>query len=932
MSQRNHYPVKPIVAVVGALALWVAALNASARQEAPQGQPEGAKPHAVGAAQDAPAPAEAAPQEPVPTEPVPTEPAATEPAATEPAPETQPEDAKDEYAEPMVAERLYELAQARLREANVTEPMWRQAAALLQAAAKMTPRDPRFPRLLVEARLKVGDPEGAIAALTAYRKVDPADRVAQIQLIDLYAEQMQTADARLEYLRDLLGRESIPPEVRSHVAAACVPLLLERSQEDAESMIRQALELFPLNPEALRWQYQLLPQDAAPAQRAAVLTAMLRSNPAQPGVATDLADVIASAGLAKESLEWYSIALRLYPRMGLPYPGGFVADAGTALLLSGQSQPLDAMLAAYIQARPGDADAWFLRLVKEKAAAQKLDRKLIDEAWNALSGNLAEVCAAVGGSGNAGAAPPPAAPPASAAPVVPAVPGAPPSAAAAPTTRPTATAADAMAAAKRVKAGESPDLRPALVAALSDLAWLELFFAEDADAAANWVGALRELLPADDVTLARSEGWLDLLAGRTQQARTRLGAVSETDPLAAIGMVRLSSKDAGGEAEAAELAKRLLSNYRTGLAGAMVWSAFRDRGIKTPEHGGAADLRAELDKFPRDWMQILDKPDAYYEVGADVVKVAHRFHEPMFGRITIRNKTDYDLTIGTGGVIRPDLWFDAKITGLVNRNFPGVAYDRIARQVVLRARESTVQYVRIDQGALAATLEENPSASAQVNASVVLNPSPTTAGVGPGPAGVRKSFGKSLVRSGFALTQSVARRRLTAQLSGGAPPERVLALDLLAAYFRLLAQQKELDPAMRALGSDFIAAIAASRNDPSKPVAIWATYLTARISPDERPAAIDALLANQGWPARLLAVLAAVDLGSERQAEIATRLAEGDADPSVKGFAAATLDVLRSQPTTQPATADADAAPARAREGTGTSGPTLPTEEPTPVR
>ena len=914
MSQRNRYPVKPIVALVGALALWFAALNASARQEVPA---EGAKPQAEAPPADAPV-AEPAPTEPVPTEPVPPE----------TAPETQPGAAaeQDKYVEPMIAERLYELAQSRLREANVTEPMWRQAAALLQAASKVNPRDPRFPRLLVEARLKVGDTDGAIAALTAYRKVDPADRVAQIQLIDLYAGQMQTADAQLEYLRDLLGRESIPAEVRSHVAAECVPLLLERSEEDAMAMLRQALDLYPLNPQALRLQYDLLPPDATPAQRGAVLATMLRSNPAQPDVVTELADVMAAAGLGKESLEWYSIALRQYPRSGQTYPPGFLADAGTQLLTSGQSQPLDALLAAYLQARPGDADAWFLRLVKEKAAAQKVDRKVIDEAWNALSGNLAEVCSATSGVPKTepprNAAPPPAG---AAAPGTPATPGAP--GAPAPTTRPTATAADAMAAAKRVKAGESSELQPALVAALSDLAWLELFFAEDADAAANWVGPLRELLPPENVTLARLDGWLDLVAGRTQQARTKLGSVSETDPLAAIGMVRLSSKDAGGEAEAAELAKRLLSNHRTGLAGAMVWSALRDRGIKPPEHPGADELRAELDKFPRDWMQILEKPDAYYDVTADVVKVAHRFHEPMLGRITIHNKTDYDLTIGTDGVIRPDLWLDAKITGLVNKSFPGVAYDRIARQVVLKARDYAVQYVRVDQGALADALEQNPSASAQVNASVLLNPSPTASGVGPGPAGQRKTFSRSFVRSGFALAQPVARRRLMAQVSGGTAGERVLALDLLAAYVRMFAQQKELDPAMRALASDFVATVATSRNDTSKPVAAWATYLTARINPDERAGAVDALLAHDGWPGRLLAVLAAVDLGPQRQAEIATSLAEGDPDPTVKEFAAATLDVLRSQPATQPATAEAEAAPAQAREG-GASSPSVPTEPP----
>ena len=938
MSQRRSQSVKPIVAIVAGLSLWFAALNASARQQeqpgGEQAQPQAAEPAAPDGEQvPAPDAADAG------------APPATEPSEPVPGQSAEAPSQKNEYVEPLLAERLYELAQARLREAEVTEPMWRQAAALLGAAARINPKDPRFPRLLAEARMKLADTDGAIAALTDYRKIDPADRVAQIQLIDLYAEQMQTADARLEYLRDVLGRESIPAEVRSHVAAACVPLLRERSDEEASEMVARALELSPLNPQALRYQYELLPPDATPAARATALMAMVRSNPAQPEVVTDLAGVIAATGLGRESLEWYSIAMRLYPRMGLPLPPRFVADAGAQLLVSGQAQALDGLIGAYLQARPEDPDAWFIRLAKEKAAGQKVERRFIDEAWNALSGNLAEVCKGISGGNAAAGGDNPTAAPATPAPGIPApagrpsTPPAPPVGAQAPAAgaRPTATAADAMAAAKRVKAGDAQDLQPALAGALSDLAWLELFFAEDADAAGNWVAALREVLPAESVMLARLQGWLDLVAGRSEQAKEKLGPIAERDPLAALGMVRLAAKDAGGQAAADEQAKHLLATHRTGLAAAMVWADLRERNVKVDEHAGADDLRAEMDKFPRDWMQILDKPDAYYDVAADVVKVAHRFREPMFGRVTLRNKTDYDLTIGTAGIIRPDLWVDAKISGLLNRNFPGVAYDRIARHVVLPARQSFAQYVRVDQGALADTLEENPSASAQINASVLLNPQPTSGGVGPGPAGQRKSFGKSFVRSGFALMQPMARRRLMSQVNGGASGERILALDLLAAYCRVFAQQKELDDATRALAAEFVTAIATSRDDRTPTVALWATYLTARINPQERAAAIDALLSHEGWPARVLAVLAAVDLGPERQTEIATRVAEGDADATVEEFAAATLDVIRSLPSTQPATADADggATPARAQEGASPTGPALLPEAPagpTPIR
>lgn len=903
MSQPDPRPVKKICVVLAALALGLTALAASARQqdEPPQPGVQTAQPPA----NEAQAPADAPPVDAPATQP-----------SSDPAGEAV-------LIEPALAERMFEMAQALLRQQDVTEPMWRQAGALLHAASRLSPKDQRFHRLLIESRLKVGDTDGAIDALSAYRKVDPGDRIAQIQLIDLYATRIQTADARLAYLRDLLDRPSIPEEVRSHVATAAAQLLLERSHDDAAAMVEESLKLFSLNPDALQLKFEMLEPGAPPAARAAVLMAMLRSNAAQPNVVNELARVLGDAGMAKDSLEWYSVAMKLYPRTGQAFPEGFVADAGAQVLLSGQAPQLDVLLSAYLQARPGDADGWFLKLIKEKAAPGKVERKSIDEAWNALSANLSEVCAAIAGAAgaaagtDAGAAQPAPASPGASAPGVSdratSAPGAGvPGATAA--TKP-ATAADALAAARQIKSGGATEWEPALVSTLTDLAWLELYFGEDAAAATNWVAALREVLPADSLTLARLDGWLDLVAGRADDARAKLTPIADRDPLAAVGVVRLAAKDAGGEAAAAEQATKLLTTYRSGLVGAMVWSALRDRDIKPPEAEGAADVRAELGKFPRDWMEIVNQPEAYYEILADVGKVAHKYREPMLGRITLRNKTDYDLTIGPDGIIRPDLWFDARTSGLVNQSFPGVAYDRVARQVVLRARETIAQIVRIDQGALAEALEQNPSASAQINSNVLTNPAPTPSGVGPGPAGLRRGFNKAFVRSGFALSQTPARKRVIKEIQSGQPAEKIRGLDLLAGYVRMFARQKQLDDSMRVLAIEFVNTIAASRTDANKPVSIWARYLSARLEQNQRGAAVDSLLADDAWPARMLGLIAAAELGPERQAELAGKLAEQDPEPTVKAYAAAMADLLRSRPATQPA-----AGAASPVQGTGQPG------------
>jgi hypothetical protein len=357
----------------------------------------------------------------------------------------------------------------------------------------------------------------------------------------------------------------------------------------------------------------------------------------------------------------------------------------------------------------------------------------------------------------------------------------------------------------------------------------------------------------------------------------------------------------------------------------MVWSALKDRNIKVPDAEGAAEVKAKLEKFPRDWMEINNQPEAYYEVMADVGRVAHRFREPMFGRITLRNKTDFDITVGPDGVLHPDLWFDAKTAGLVNKQFPGVAYDRITGNVVLRGRSVMQQVVRIDQGPLSELLDQNPSASAQIGANVLTNPAPTASGVGPGPAGQRRGFNKSFVRSGFALSQPVARKRLVQQIQTGQPGDKIEGLDLLAAYVRMFQRQPQVDAATRTLAGDFVTVIGAARDDASKPVGLWAKYLVAEITDAGREAAVDALLKDEAWPARLLGVVAAADVGAERQAEVANKMAQ-DPEPAVKQYAAATADYLKTRPATQPATqpaTPAEAPPAPPVRGAGST-PSVP--------
>src|SRR4051812_18096165 len=157
-----------------------------------------------------------------------------------------------------LALRLTELAQRMLRsEAAPSNAAMRQAAALLKAARECDPDNPRYARLLADAQIALHDNAGALETITALRKLEPDNQVAQLEFIDLVVDRMETVDQKLKYLQGLVPNDAIAAEIRSAAAWRCAMLLLEKRQaSDADAMVKEALSLNPLNWQALNYQYQ----------------------------------------------------------------------------------------------------------------------------------------------------------------------------------------------------------------------------------------------------------------------------------------------------------------------------------------------------------------------------------------------------------------------------------------------------------------------------------------------------------------------------------------------------------------------------------------------------------------------------------------------------------------------------------------------------
>lgn len=785
---------------------------------------------------------------------------------------------------------------------------WRRSAALLEAASRLNPAEPRFPRLRALAAMHVGDADAAIAAVRAYRALRPADRAAQAQLIDLYAGKFETVDAKLVYLKSLLDKEEVPVEVRANVASTCAALLLQTSRADAAAMARRAVELYPL-PRATRQYYDLVAREQPPTERARALLAVIQSNPNDPAYLAELGNLLAANGMPEESIQAYGTALTVVMRSGPSRPPEFhdlLINFAAQQIIAGHGASADTFLGRMLDELPLDPDAWFLKLTIAKASAGEvtfgqtleLARNALAQRWNAVREEILN-------GPPAPAATQPASSPAPAAPPAPAA-----------TAPAKVEPLDPAPVIAKLKGADNANATDAAVGALVDLAWFELYHANQPDAARKWIDALAGgLLPADSPVLLRLVGWHALQSGQVPQAREAFTKIAGGDALASLGLVR--ADQAEKKAPDVEAVRSLLAAHRTGLVGAIVWDALRDLKITPATQPAVAGIAEDLKKFPGSWLSLFDARDVrrVYDLRAEPVESNVPPGDPMLFRVTVQNTSKNDVTIGPDSLLRPDLWVDGQIMGLNRQMFRGVAYEQLGGELVLRPGASATQVVRVDVGEMRKALANTPATSTRVTGAVVTNPLVMASGVVPGPGGVSVNFLRTAVQVGLPIGNPNGKKQLDAALASKSPLDRLHAADVMAAYVRLAERQGNADESLKKLAADLPSRIDKLRADASPAVAAWAGYLVAAASPAARQEAVAAEMAKSAdWSARLLSLF----VEGPNQRQIATALAN-DADATVKAAALATTELLES-PATQPAAAASQPTSAPASPAGGAPG------------
>ena len=802
-----------------------------------------------------------------------TAPATTEPVAAQPGQPAAPQPpAEADPVNPALAERLTSMATGLLRSQPPSNAVWRYATSLLQAANRLAPEEPRFARFLIEAAGRAGDQDTVLRTLEAYRKLEPNDHYAQAQLIDAYLAKMQISEARVAYLKNIIESAQVAPPVRSFAAMRLASAYSERMQDEAAAeAVNLALQLNFLNLDALRVRNAHAQQVGAAPDRLAALLAMLQSNPAQPQVGFGVARELADVGLVQRSLEWFKQSLELQARMGMPPPPDVGVDFASELFISGEGRAAAQIVDQITRQDPDELNAWLLKLTLARSAGDKeLLATTSRQATVALTNRMATLRQQAGDS--------------------------------AATTRPVdaegeATLPDPIADLQFI-GGAKPEMTGAYATVASGLAWLKIYFEEKPVVAQPYIKAAASVMGEGSEIVARLQGWSFLIAGNNDDATTKLSAVADKDPIAALGLIRMAKSDPASQQKAAEDARKLLQRQPSRLTGAFVMEGLGKRAVKVQPTPGAADIEKVLATFPKDWMKVIDQPQQFYALRLEPVtgRVSVPVGEPVLVQVSIYNVSEYPLTMGPEGVIHPDIWLDAQTRGVQQQVFPAEAFARLAGPMVIAPKQSISQVIRLDQGQLLSTLERFPTANFQISALAMSNPTTVNGQVGPGSSGQRVQLSKLMERRGSPIGQPDVSQKLGQAIQSGTAAEKVRAAETLTKFATLLTGEGAGDQA-KALGYQAAEAVRVTTNDADPTVRAWATYLYSVYSGDSQ--SLTRLVHDPSWVARTLGIVA-VDYTGQKH-DIFKDLAESDPEPLVKNLAAAALEAKIARPTSQPA-------------------------------
>lgn len=774
-----------------------------------------------------------------------------------------------------LADRMAQIGVQLSRREGVLDPDWRLRSALFDAAVQLDAEDGRLLRYKLDAALHTGELTSAMEAVTTLRKLEPQNTYFQARQIDVALAGLDTADAKLKYLTDIVAAEALAKEVRSYAATRAASLHWEQSRAHmAIEMIRKAVLLNPLNLDALRLQWRAISPTASPVERVNMLLAMLRANPGLPDVSAMLADELAAAGLYKSANNWYDYALGLARRSTTGMSAQVGCNYVATLYLAGRNEEAGEWLQRILKADPTDPSAIFL-------VSTLIDKGAGPVQQAALEGLLQRMQMVRSAAGIVS-----------------------------PTSRPAMGPATMPSFEADVPSllGEHKDMARAYSAALADVAWLLIYHQHDPVAAQPAIDVLKKIEPPDSAMLGRLEGWSFLVSGKTDEARVKLTAVGARDPLAQLGVIELMKKDPAQLAAARVEAKKLMEAAASGVVGVIIRQRLADLAVKTDLTPIAEALRDAADRYPQQLTRLALVPQEFYAAQGSADLVEHEFGQPIMLTLTLRNQSDQPLTLGEGGMLR-DISFDVQLRGGMQQFLAGAAYLKLTGPLILPPRTSYKQAVRLDDDILGDLLNAMPAPTLQMSATAVVNPISTEAGTAPGVFGYRAPIDHMIVRTGMPLMTQEQVQAALATLESGDAIKRLRVADAAAAHLTMAMDPRAGADIAPALVDTWKLLLDKATRGASPQVNAWAMFRKGTVGGGD-VAPVNALIAQPTWYAHALGALGCTQLAPAVKKETLAKLAT-DENAIVRRIAAAVQampELPRPGATTAPTSRPAGAA------------------------
>lgn len=188
---------------------------------------------------------------------------------------------------------------------------------LLEAGARLDPRNAEAQRWLFELATLRGETDAARTALQALIAIEPDNETALARWLEI-GSQGQTAEDRASWLRaevkNLRG-----DRMRAIGAMRLAEVAMEQLDLNAaREALRAAAALRPQSPQVAAMQWQLAPADADAATRFAMALAAFERNPTRPHFAWAVGVMLDDSGFHDEAHTYFSHALALAPELSGP--------------------------------------------------------------------------------------------------------------------------------------------------------------------------------------------------------------------------------------------------------------------------------------------------------------------------------------------------------------------------------------------------------------------------------------------------------------------------------------------------------------------------------------------------------------------------------------------------------------------------------------